>query len=60
MTNLFTESQYDDWTAELREEFRAFGVDAGEAYDAYPFRQTYDEWGMKPREAVQDYLASVA
>jgi len=55
--NLHTESQYDDWLAELRTELKARNLDIGEAFDAYSFRTAYDEYGLTPRAAVEDYAA---
>ena len=51
-------ASYDDWRVALVDELEYLGLSADEAFDQYSFVEAY-EYGMKPREAVQDYLDSV-
>ena len=51
-------ADYDDWRVELVHELEYLGLDVDDAFDAYHFGKAYDE-GMKPREAVHDYLDSI-
>ena len=48
-------ANYDDWTTELHAELKASGLDIGDAYDRYSFRTAYEEYDLKPRDAVMDY-----
>ena len=60
MTTIFHEDQYDTWLKEVREELAANELDQGDAFDNYPFRRAYDEYGLTPRAAVDDYMVIMA
>ncbi len=50
-----TKAPYEDWIDAVRDELKARGLDHGDAFDAYSFHRAYDEFGLTPRDAVQDY-----
>ena len=48
-------ANYDDWTAAVHDELKAAGLDIGDAYDCYSFKEAYEEYDLTPRDAVKDY-----
>ncbi len=50
-----TKATYEDWIEAVRDELKARDLDAGDAFDNYAFWRAYDEYGLTPRDAVQDY-----
>lgn len=50
-----TKAPFEDWMQEVRSELQARGLDVAEAMDRYAFYRAYDEYGMKPDAAVEDY-----
>lgn len=50
-----SEEAYSEWTDQVRAELTARRLDIGEAYDLFSFRSCYEEYGMNPHEAVDEY-----